>query len=89
MKQDSQFCVTLVDAKYRRDFSGFKVNKAMYEGKHQEIFTQNDSKYHNASKYLDTLNQVQSYQSVYQNKKKMASLCRIASGLSVSGSRLV
>ena len=50
----------------------------MYEGKLQEFrkFTQNDSKYHGASKYLENLNQVQSYLSA-----KIASRCRIACGL--------
>ena len=41
----------------------FKRNKAMYEGKLQEIFTQNDFKYQSAY-YLDNLNQVQSYLTV-------------------------
>ena len=50
----------------------------MYEGKLQEIFAQNDSKYHSASMNLDKLNQDQRD----LLKKKIASRCRIASGLS-------
>ena len=40
----------------------------MCEGKFQEIFTQNESKYHQASKYLNNLNRVHSYLH-YQSKK--------------------
>ena len=42
----------------------------MYEGKRQRIFTQNDSKYHSASRYLNNLNQVQSYLSVKIKKSR-------------------
>ena len=45
----------------------------MYEGKLQEIFEQNDSKYYSASNYLDNLNQVQSYLSVkIENSRRVA-----------------
>ena len=51
-------------------FQFSKVNKTMYEGKLQEILTQNDSKYYRASKYLDNLNQVQSYLSLKIKKSR-------------------
>ena len=54
-------------------FLFLKVNKAMYEGKFQETFIQNDSKYHSASKYVANVNQVRS--NLYVKIEKIASYC--------------